>query len=89
VHYIVRGLFDLLIYYFTYYFYFLSQDIFVFFVRQLQNIGNKDEPYFDLYFHLLENLARVKIVLLILDLQNYEELLTELFRNFFDIIRSV
>jgi len=64
------------------------KDIFVFFVRQLQNIGNKDEPYFELYFHLLENLARVKIVLLILDLQNYEELLTELFRNFFDIIRS-
>ncbi|CAB4432910.1 unnamed protein product [Rhizophagus irregularis] len=64
------------------------KDIFVFFVRQLQNIANKDGPYFDLYFHLLENLARVKIVLLILDLQNYEELLTELFRDFFDIIRS-
>ncbi|RIA91799.1 armadillo-type protein [Glomus cerebriforme] len=64
------------------------KDIFVFFVRQLQNIGNKDGPYFDLYFHLLENLARVKIVLLILDLQNYEELLTELFRDFFDVIRS-
>ncbi|CAI2176405.1 15434_t:CDS:10 [Funneliformis geosporum] len=56
--------------------------------RELKNIDDKDGPYFDLYFHLLENLARVKIVLLILDLPNCEELLIELFRDFFDIIRS-
>ncbi|RIB07171.1 armadillo-type protein, partial [Gigaspora rosea] len=61
--------------------------IFEFFVRQLQNIANTNGTYFDLYFHLLENLARVKIVLLILDLQNYEDLLCELFKSTFDIVR--
>ncbi|CAG8540479.1 13092_t:CDS:10, partial [Acaulospora colombiana] len=61
--------------------------IFDLFVRQLQNIGNISGPYFDLYFHLLENLARVKIVLLILDLQSHEELLVDLFRNIFDVVR--
>ncbi|RHZ63282.1 hypothetical protein Glove_330g114 [Diversispora epigaea] len=64
------------------------RNIFDLFVRQLQNIGNINGPYYDLYFHLLENLARVKIVLLILDLQNHEELLIELFRNIFDVIRQ-
>ncbi|CAJ0745043.1 23507_t:CDS:10 [Entrophospora sp. SA101] len=63
------------------------REIFVFFVQQLQNIGKIDGPYFDLYFHLLENLSTVKIVLLILELQDYEEILIELFRNFFDVVR--
>ncbi|CAG8738368.1 4211_t:CDS:10, partial [Dentiscutata erythropus] len=63
------------------------RSIFEFFVHQLQNIANTNGTYFDLYFHLLENLARVKIVLLILDLQNHEEILCDLFKSIFDIVR--
>ncbi|CAG8466344.1 1004_t:CDS:10, partial [Ambispora gerdemannii] len=64
------------------------KEIFEFFVNQLQFVTDDTDPYFDAYFYLLENLASVKIMLLMFDLQNCEELLTRLFREFFNAIRE-
>ncbi|CAG8716337.1 8311_t:CDS:10, partial [Ambispora leptoticha] len=55
---------------------------------QLQYVTDDTDPYFDAYFYLLENLASVKIMLLMFDLQNCEELLTRLFREFFNAMRE-
>ncbi|CAG8556181.1 7930_t:CDS:10 [Paraglomus brasilianum] len=63
------------------------RDVFDFFVRQLQNISDTSGPYFDTIFHLLETLSTVKIVLLIIDLQDSDELMNQLFHDFFDVIR--
>ncbi|CAG8513577.1 2415_t:CDS:10 [Paraglomus occultum] len=63
------------------------RDVFDFFVRQLQNISDTSGPYFDTIFHLLETLSTVKIVLLILDLQDSDGLMDQLFHDFFDVIR--
>ncbi|RDB27480.1 Sister chromatid cohesion protein pds5 [Hypsizygus marmoreus] len=64
------------------------RDIFQFFFRQLTTgLKGADSSYYNEYFHLLESLSTVKSVVLVCDLPTAEELLTEIFRDFFNLIR--
>lgn len=64
------------------------RDIFQFFFRQLnQGLKGQDSPYYNEYFHLLESLSTVKSVVLVCDLPNADELMAEIFRTFFAMVR--
>ncbi|KAG6332171.1 hypothetical protein ID866_6918 [Astraeus odoratus] len=64
------------------------RDIFQFFFRQLSaGLQGTDSTYYNEYFHLLESLSTVKSVVLVCDLPNAEELMIEVFRNFFALVR--
>ncbi len=64
------------------------RDIFQFFFRQLSTgLRGSDFPYYNEYFHLLESLSTVKSVVLICDLPNSEELMVDIFRDFFALVR--
>jgi sister chromatid cohesion protein PDS5 len=64
------------------------RDIFQFFFRQLnQGLKGSDAPYYNEYFHLLESLSTVKSVVLVCDLPNADELMAEIFRSFFAMVR--
>ncbi|GAO48743.1 hypothetical protein G7K_2913-t1 [Saitoella complicata NRRL Y-17804] len=61
------------------------QTIFEFFVKQLKGLENQESPWWGQYAYLLDNLSTVKSVVLITDLPNGEDLMTDLFRYFFDM----
>ncbi|KAF9349020.1 hypothetical protein BGX26_012632 [Mortierella sp. AD094] len=61
--------------------------IFGLFVNELRNISSPKNPYFNMYYYLLESLSVVKSIVLITDLKNADELMVDLFRNIFDDIR--
>src|SRR6267154_3056294 len=64
------------------------RDIFQFFFRQLSTgLKGSDSPYYNEYFHLLESLSTVKSVVLVCDLPNAEELMVDIFRDFFGLVR--
>ncbi|KAG6901443.1 hypothetical protein C0995_011956 [Termitomyces sp. Mi166 len=64
------------------------RDIFQFFFRQLTNgLKGADASYYNEYFHLLESLSTVKSVVLVCDLPNAEELMAEIFRDFFNLVK--
>lgn len=64
------------------------RDIFQFFFRQLSaGFKGQDEPYYTEYFHLLESLSTVKSVVLVCDLPAADELLQEIFRDIFTIVK--
>jgi len=64
------------------------RDIFQFFFRQLATgLRGSDSPYYNEYFHLLESLSTVKSVVLVCDLPNAEELMVDIFRDFFALVR--
>lgn len=64
------------------------RDIFQFFFRQLSTgFKGPDEPYFNEYFHLIESLSTVKSVVLVCDLPSADELLHEIFRDLFTIVK--
>lgn len=64
------------------------RDIFQFFFRQLTNgLKGAESSYYNEYFHLLESLSTVKSVVLVCDLPTAEELLVEIFRDFFNLVR--
>jgi sister chromatid cohesion protein PDS5 len=64
------------------------RDIFQFFFRQLTNgLKGVDASYYNEYFHLLESLSTVKSVVLVCDLPNAEELMVDIFRDFFNLVR--
>ncbi|EKM56477.1 uncharacterized protein PHACADRAFT_207705 [Phanerochaete carnosa HHB-10118-sp] len=64
------------------------RDIFSFFFRQLSTgLKGPDSPYYNEYYHLLESLSTVKSVVLVCDLPNAEDLMTEIFRSFFGTVR--
>lgn len=64
------------------------RDIFSFFFRQLTTgLKGPDSPYYNEYYHLLESLSTVKSVVLVCDLSNAEELMVEIFRGFFGMVR--
>ncbi|EIW77089.1 cohesin-associated protein Pds5 [Coniophora puteana RWD-64-598 SS2] len=64
------------------------RDIFQFFFRQLSTgLKGSDATYYNEYFHLLESLSTVKSVVLVCDLPHAEELMVEIFRDFFGLIR--
>jgi len=65
------------------------RDIFQFFFTQLSSgLSKADAPYYNQYFHLLECLATVKSVVLICDLPNAEDLMKEVFKDFFALVRK-
>ncbi|KAG7091856.1 hypothetical protein E1B28_008258 [Marasmius oreades] len=65
------------------------RDIFQFFFRQLTaGLKSQESPYYSEYFHLLESLSTVKSVVLVCDLPNVEELMEEIFRDFFALVRN-
>ncbi|KAF9226311.1 hypothetical protein BS17DRAFT_794477 [Gyrodon lividus] len=64
------------------------RDIFQFFFRQLSaGLKGADSPYYNEYFHLLESLSTVKSVVLVCDLPHADALMTEIFRDFFGLVR--
>ena len=64
------------------------RDIFAFFFRQLvQGLKGPDSPWYNEYFHLLESLSTVKSVVLVCDLPNAEELMVEVFKDFFTLVK--
>ncbi|CCM05112.1 uncharacterized protein FIBRA_07319 [Fibroporia radiculosa] len=64
------------------------RDIFQFFFRQLSTgLKGPDSPYYNEYFHLLESLSTVKSVVLVCDLPNADELMVDVFRDFFGMVR--
>lgn len=64
------------------------RDIFQFFFRQLSTgLKGSDSPYYNEYFHLLESLSTVKSVVLICDLPHADELMVQIFREFFGLVR--
>jgi sister chromatid cohesion protein PDS5 len=50
-------------------------------------LKGSDSPYYNEYFHLLESLSTVKSVVLVCDLPNSEELMVDIFRDFFTLVR--
>lgn len=65
------------------------RDIFQFFFRQLTTgLKGSNSPYYNQYFHLLESLSTVKSVVLVCDLHHADELMTEIFRNLFTLVRN-
>lgn len=64
------------------------RDIFQFFFKQLTNgLKGPDCAYYSEYFHLLESLSTVKSIVLVCDLPNADELLMEIFRDLFALVR--
>ncbi|EGO03586.1 hypothetical protein SERLA73DRAFT_46084 [Serpula lacrymans var. lacrymans S7.3] len=65
------------------------RDIFQFFFRQLSAglKGGADSSYYNEYFHLLESLSTVKSVVLVCDLPHSDELMVDIFREIFGLIR--
>ncbi|KAI0777199.1 hypothetical protein BD413DRAFT_514292 [Trametes elegans] len=64
------------------------RDIFQFFFRQLTTgLKGPDSPYYNEYFHLLESLSTVKSVVLVCDLPNGDDLMVDIFRDFFGLVR--
>ncbi|KAF7349279.1 Sister chromatid cohesion protein pds5 [Mycena sanguinolenta] len=64
------------------------RDIFQFFFRQLTNgLKGSDSPYYTEYFHLLESLSTVKSVVLVCDLPSADDLMIEVFRDLFQLVR--
>ncbi|KAG6907699.1 hypothetical protein DXG01_007755 [Tephrocybe rancida] len=64
------------------------RDIFQFFFRQLTNgLKGADATWYNEYFHLLESLSTVKSVVLVCDLPNAEEIMSEIFRDFFNLVK--
>jgi sister-chromatid-cohesion protein PDS5 len=64
------------------------RDIFQFFFRQLSaGLKGTEEPYYNEYFHLLESLSTVKSVVLVCDLPSSDELLHEIFKDLFTIVK--
>ncbi|KAF9996989.1 hypothetical protein BGZ79_009272 [Entomortierella chlamydospora] len=54
---------------------------------ELRNISSPKNPYFNMYYYLLESLSVVKSIVLITDIKNANDLMVDLFRNIFDDIR--
>ncbi|GJJ10554.1 hypothetical protein Clacol_004781 [Clathrus columnatus] len=65
------------------------RDIFQFFIRQLSTgLKGPEAPYYNQYFQLLESLSTVKSVVLLCDLPQADDLMTEVFREIFSIVRN-
>ncbi|KAI8986667.1 armadillo-type protein [Trametes punicea] len=64
------------------------RDIFQFFFRQLSTgLKGPDSPYYNEYFHLLESLSTVKSVVLVCDLPQGDDLMVDIFRDLFGLVR--
>ena len=63
------------------------QDIFQFFIRQLKNLTGPQCPNYQEYFYLIESLSNVKSAVLVCDVPGAEQLVTEAFKQFFDLAK--
>ncbi|KAK9455804.1 armadillo-type protein [Dipodascopsis uninucleata] len=63
------------------------QLIFEHFVQQLKGLSDPESPYFLQYCYLLENLSQVKSIVLVSDLSDGEELMTQIFQLCFDTVK--
>lgn len=64
------------------------RNIFQFFFRQLSaGFNGPDEPYYNEYFHLIESLSTVKSIVLVCDLPSSDELIHEIFKDLFTIVK--
>lgn len=64
------------------------RDVFQFFFRQLTTgLKGPDSPWYNEYYHLLESLSTVKSVVLVCDLPGADELMVEIFRGCFGMVR--
>lgn len=64
------------------------RDIFQFFFKQLSaGLQGTSAPYYQLYFVLLESLSTVKSVVLVCDLPSSDELMAEIFKTMFTLVR--
>ncbi|KAF4563796.1 hypothetical protein EYR36_003038 [Pleurotus pulmonarius] len=64
------------------------RDIFQFFFKQLSSgLKGPDSAYYNEYYHLVESLSTVKTVVLAGDLPDSEELMVEIFRAVFALVR--
>lgn len=64
------------------------KDMFGLFIQQLQVIEQTEDERYLLAFHLLENLARCKSFIIMLDLPHVDDMLASLYRSFFDVIHE-
>jgi sister chromatid cohesion protein PDS5 len=64
------------------------QDIFDFFVRQLQHLSNTTSPHYPHYYYLLENLATVRSIVILGDLKNTQDIVSDIFKDFFDLAKA-
>ncbi|EJT99367.1 hypothetical protein DACRYDRAFT_96151 [Dacryopinax primogenitus] len=65
------------------------KDIFQFFSRQLYGgLKSSNGPHFTEYYYLLESLSNVKSIVLVCDLPQADELMSEIFRNFFELAKQ-
>ncbi|KAH7098634.1 armadillo-type protein [Auriculariales sp. MPI-PUGE-AT-0066] len=64
------------------------KDIFQFFFTQLAKGLVRNDAYYEQYFYLLDSLAKCKSVVLVCDLPNADELLVQVFDDFFTIVKQ-
>jgi sister-chromatid-cohesion protein PDS5 len=60
--------------------------IFSVFFRQLLSVKDPAGPLFPYYFYLLETISTIKCVCLLGQLRSADDLISQLFRDFFEII---
>uniref|UniRef100_A0A452IXL9 Uncharacterized protein n=1 Tax=Gopherus agassizii TaxID=38772 RepID=A0A452IXL9_9SAUR len=62
------------------------KDIFMFITRQLKGLEDTKSPQFNRYFYLLENIAWVKSYNICFELEDSNEIFTQLYRTLFSVI---
>ncbi|KAK7805758.1 hypothetical protein U0070_005691 [Myodes glareolus] len=63
-------------------------DIFMFITRQLKGLEDTKSPQFNRYFYLLENIAWVKSYNICFELEDSNEIFTQLYRTLFSVINN-
>ncbi|XP_033867812.1 sister chromatid cohesion protein PDS5 homolog B-like [Acipenser ruthenus] len=64
------------------------KDIFMFITRQLKGLEDTKSPQFNRYFYLLENIAWVKSYNICFELEDCNEIFTQLYRTLFQVINN-
>ncbi|NP_001089658.1 sister chromatid cohesion protein PDS5 homolog B-A [Xenopus laevis] len=64
------------------------KDIFMFISRQLKGLEDTKSPQFNRYFYLLENIAWVKSYNICFELEDSNEIFTQLYRTLFSVINN-
>ncbi|RXN18748.1 sister chromatid cohesion PDS5 -like protein [Labeo rohita] len=63
------------------------KDIFMFITRQLKGLEDTKSAQFNRYFYLLENIAWVKSYNICFELEDSNEIFTQLYRTLFQVIK--
>ncbi|XP_078513287.1 sister chromatid cohesion protein PDS5 homolog B [Lissotriton helveticus] len=64
------------------------KDIFMFITRQLKGLEDTKSPQFNRYFYLLENIAWVKSYNICFELEDSNDIFTQLYRTLFSVINN-